>query len=219
MSVNTRKTGPLYWNLEIWRSNYDRFTSTLNCIPNKNPFFVFLSGKAVKIPNGVIQTISRPSPQQITLDVLMVLKRLCSNTFINWLTQSDNRSEHKSQTAAKCFWSSATWLEGHYTQPCTQSQSRDIKKKKEACFIYSSHSCSWVEMRRCRQPAPSASQPPWSTQPAEAALPSSRLTSPVMMAHVTAGHTTPADFLQVFFFFISPANNFPCRCPFLLLIL
>lgn len=38
------------------------------------------------------------------------------------------------------------------------------------------------------------------------------------MAHVTAGHTTPADFIQVFFFFFffSPANNFPCRCPFLL---
>lgn len=201
MSVNTRKTEPLSWNLEIWRSNYYRFTSTFNCIPTKNPFFVFLSWKAIKITNGVIQTISRPSPQQITLDVLIdgvkkaLLKHFHKLTHTAWQQIRTQKPD-----GCKMFLVISN-LTGGRLYTTLHTISILWWKKKRSLFCLSSHSCSWVEMRRCRQPAPSASQPPWSTQPAEAALPSSRPTSPVMMPHVTAGHTTPADFLQVFFFY------------------
>lgn len=51
-----------------------------------------------------------------------------------------------------------------------------------SCLL--SPSCSWVETRRCRQPAPSALRPPWFSHLVEPAPPSWRPTSPVRMLHV-----------------------------------
>lgn len=82
-------------------------------------------------------------------------------------------------------------------------------------------SCSSVVMRHCRQPALNVLQPSWFILPVRAALPSSRLTSPVMCTHSRtntgyASNTHCCLFLKKLF--ISSANNFLCLLLFLLLI-
>lgn len=199
----------------------------VTCLPSKNAFlyfFLFQGWEANKFTRGAVHFSTVTSTYNLSTSWSMALKEALLKRFSKlspwWLTQSHAASQHKSQMAAKCFWSSATWQGETIYNPAHNLVPRwneclVMGKKRKNLFCLSSPSCSWVEMRRCRQPAPSASQPPWFSHLVEPAPPSSRPTSPVMMVHLTRAlqrlRTSAKSFM-------SPTNNFPRCCPFLLLI-